>query len=213
MPGRCRHARSALAAAGAALACGDPGDIEVAFAPPSAARETVPMFARAPAHAFVNIDIVDGSASETGEGGGASGGERACPIHFSSSLGKPCSALDTDDPICVPVREGEDASVSCSVRPLVEVPDVYDVTLTLRNEFLPELSVIGVLGARSAARVALDVTTPDGARLDAYCSPEVLDIRPGATRFRLERCSPRIADESAPGCDVTLVAGFEGCGG
>lgn len=208
MPGRCKYARSAIAAAGAALACGDPGDIDVAFAPPSGSRETVPMFARVPAHAFVNLDIVDESAGEAGAGAAS-----VCPVHFSSSLGNPCSGLDTNDPFCVPVRDGQDATISCSIRPLVEVPDVYDVTLTLQNEFLPELTVTGVLGVRSSARVSLDVTTPSGARLGAHCSPDVLDIQPGATRFRLDRCTPQIADENAPGCVVTLLAGFEGCGG
>jgi hypothetical protein len=111
------------------------------------------------------------------------------------------------------VRDGQDASVACSIRPLVEVPDVYDVALTLQNEYLPELTITGVLGVDSAARVSLDVTTPDGTHLDAYCSPDVLDIRPGVARFRLARCTPRVAEEDAPGCNVTLVAGFEGCRG
>jgi len=206
MPGRGQCARLLLIVAGAALACGDPGDIEVGFAPHVARREAVPVFARVAPYAFAKLDVVDaGEAGDVSEG--------ACPARFSSSLGQPCAQLDTDDGTCVPVRNGADATIACTVRPLVLVPDAYDVDLALYHDFLPELTVTGPLNTIRESRVSLHVMTPDGTRLDADCNADSLDVQPGTARIRITRCNTRIDDREAPSCDINLLAGFEGCAG
>ena len=205
MPGRGKRARLVLVVAGAALACGDPGDIEVGFAPRVARREAVPVLARVAAYAFAKLDVVDaGEDDEVGE---------ACPVRFSSSLGQPCAQLDADNGTCVPVRDGEDASVACTVRQLVLVPDAYEVDLALHHDFLPELAVTGPLNAIRESRVSLHVTTPDGTRLDADCNADALGVQPGTALVRLTRCNTRIDDHDAPSCDIHLLTGFEGCAG
>src|SRR5688572_12454132 len=183
MPGRGKHALSAVVTLGAALACGDPGDIEVPFAPGVAMRESLPAFPRVPARAFVNIDI--GSGEGGGESEGATEtGAGACTLRFSSSLGQACALLETDNALCGSVRDGENATVTCAVRPLVEVPDNYDIELTLQNEFLPELTVAGTLSTVRTNRVSLHVTTPDGTLVDADCNAKSLALQPGGARFR-----------------------------
>ena len=206
MPGRGKHALSAIVTLGAALACGDPGDIEVPFAPGVSMRESLPAFPRVPARAFVNIDIGSGE-------GAAETGAAACTLRFSSSLGQPCALLETDNALCGSVRDGENATVTCAVRPLVEVPDNYDIDLTLQNEFLPELTVVGTLSTVRTNRASLRVTTPDGTLVDADCNAKSLTAQPGGARFRLSGCTIRIDAVEASDCDIGLVAGFEGCGG
>lgn len=205
MPGRGKRACSALVAAGA-LACGDPGDIEVPFAPRAVKREALPVLERVPARAFAKLDVVDASV-----GGDALVTGGVCPVRFSSSLGKPCALLDTDNGTCVPVRDRDDASVACTVSPLVLVPDVYDVDLALRHEFLPTLTVTGPLDAIDESRLSLHVITPNGTVLDADCNAESLRVQPGTAHLRLTRCSTRVDGDDAPNCDINLLAGFEGC--
>lgn len=207
MPGRGKFARLVVVGAGV-LACGDPGDIELPFAPRGATREAAPVFARIPARAFAKLDVVDARSS-----GDAAGAEGGCPMRFSSSLGQPCAQLDTNDGVCVPVRDGENASVTCSVRPLVLVADAYDVELTVHHEFLPTLAVTGPLNAARQSRVALHVMTPDGTLLDADCSAEALAVQPGSARLRLSRCTTRIDNDDVPDCDIDLLAGLENCAG
>ena len=199
MRGRGERALAALAVAWA-LACGDPGDIEVPWAPGVAQREALPTYRRLPPSAFAKLEVVD-----------AAGVDGACAVHFASSLGQPCAQLETDEATCVPVREGESASVSCTVSPLLSVPGVYDLQLELKHEFLPMLTVNGPLAATRESRISLHVTPPSGPPIDADCNADTLDIQPGVARFRASRCAIRIDATDAPGCELSLTAGADGC--
>jgi hypothetical protein len=183
-----------------ALGCGDPGDVDVPIIPVVAPPDRAPIFATAPAQAFVSIDI-RGSEDSSVVG---------CPIQYTSTLGQSCERIVAISS-CSAVRDGKDGVVQCALRPHADAPDTYDVELKLEHELLPRLTVVGPMREAASTHVALHVTTPELSEFDAECLGEVISMKPSVVQFRLTACTGRVDGETVSSCFASVTAGFENC--